>query len=73
VVSFPAGSKIEAPKPTIVHDWLNASGAPLVRFTGDKHDISVGVGAKDVGKDIRALSLVIYTGNERPSWRIAFR
>src|SRR4029077_14704418 len=64
VVSFRAGSKIEAPTPTIVRDWLNASGAPLVRFTGDRHDHSEPVGVQDVGKDIRALSLVISTGND---------
>ena len=50
--------------PTIVHEWLNASGAPLVRFTGQVHDFSEPVGAQDVGKDIRALDLVISTGDD---------
>ncbi len=64
IVSFAAGSTITVPTPTIVHEWLDASGAPLVRFTGQVHDFSESIGAQDVGKDIRVLDLVISTGND---------
>lgn len=63
LVSFPIGSRTWRTKPpTIVHEWLNASGAPLVRFTGDKHDHSEPVVAQDVG--VSALNLIIRTGND---------
>jgi hypothetical protein len=64
VVSFPAGSATSTPPPTVTHQWLNASGAPLVRFTGDKHDHRETVGAQDPGREVRALNLVISTGND---------
>jgi hypothetical protein len=66
VVSFSQESATVTPPPKIVHEWLNASGAPLVRFTGDLHDLFEGVRvpAQDVGKDVRALDLIISTGND---------
>ena len=42
----------------------NASGAPLVRFTGHVHDHSEPVAAPDLGVPISALNLIIRTGND---------
>jgi len=64
VVSFPTGSSVHAPVPVITHDWLDASGGPLVRFTGSVHDHSQGVSPDDVGKPVSALHLIISTGND---------
>jgi hypothetical protein len=64
MVSYPEGSRTSAPKPIIVHEWLNASGNPLVRFTGDRHELESKVRAQDVGSDVQALELVISTGND---------
>jgi hypothetical protein len=47
-----------------VHDWVNLSAAPLVRFTGQKHDYTAPVNALDLGKEVSALGLVISTGND---------
>jgi hypothetical protein len=64
VVAFPKGSKTKEPPPTIVHEWLDVSGAPRMRFTGDKYYLTEAIKAEDVGKPIRALDLVISTGND---------
>jgi hypothetical protein len=64
VVSFPTGSVTKAPTPIVIHQWLDASGGPLVRFTGSVHDKVVEVRAEDVGKSVRALRLIISTGND---------
>jgi hypothetical protein len=64
IVSFPKGSKTMQPAPTIVHDWLNASSNPLIRFTGNAHVLTEPVAAADVGKEIRALDIIISTGND---------
>src|SRR5439155_19876107 len=64
VVSFAKGGKTKTPPTTVVHTWLDASGTPLVRFTGDVHDFSAPVTALDVGKQIHALDLIISTGND---------
>ncbi|HEX7287284.1 MAG TPA: hypothetical protein VF532_13950 [Candidatus Angelobacter sp.] len=64
VVSFAAGSSTHAPVPTVVHEWLNASGAPLVRFTGDVHDHTENVAPQDAGRTVRALDLIISSGND---------
>jgi len=64
VVSFPAGSVTKTPTPIVIHQWLDASGGPLVRFTGSVHDKAVAVPAEDVGKSVRALHLIISTGND---------
>jgi len=64
LVGFPTGSKTSAPPPIIVHEWLNASGGPLIRMTGNSHDLVEGVPRQDQGKAISALRLIISTGND---------
>ena len=64
VVSFPLGSATKVPTPIVVHQWLDASGGPLVRFTGSVHDKLIAVPAEDAGKNVRALNLIISTGND---------
>jgi hypothetical protein len=64
VVSFPTASTTQGPVPVIVHEWLDASGGPLVRFTGNLHDFFQAVPPQDVGVAISALNLVISTGND---------
>ena len=64
VVSFPTGSTVSAPSVPVVHQWLNASGNPLVRFTGHVHDQSENVPPQDVGKPVSHLELIISTGND---------
>ena len=46
--------------------WLNASGNPLVRFTGSVHDWSshVNVASTDAGRQILQLRAVIVTGSD---------
>jgi hypothetical protein len=65
-VSFPAGSKTMSPPRPAVHEWLDVSDAPLVRFTGEKHELSVPVTVPqgDLGKGVSALTLIISTGND---------
>jgi hypothetical protein len=63
-VGFPKGSKTWEPPATIVREWLNRSGGPLVRFSGDLHDHWESVPAQDIGEEIRALDLIISTGND---------
>jgi hypothetical protein len=64
IVAFPAGSKTSAPPSPIMHTWLDRSGGPLVRFTGQVHDLTESVQPQDVGQQVRALDLVISTGND---------
>lgn len=64
VVSYPALSRVRRPLPVIVHTWLDASGAPLVRFTGHVHDRVLNVPRRDVGRRVRSLDLIISTGND---------
>ena len=64
VLSFAQGSAVSTPRPIITHTWLNASGGPLVRFTGSVHDHTENVAPQDVGQAVSALSLVISTGND---------
>jgi hypothetical protein len=64
VVSFPAASPVHTPPPTVVHAWLDASGAPLIRFTGSVHDLRELVNPQDAGRSVRALDLIISTGND---------
>nr|MDP9122552.1 hypothetical protein [Acidobacteriota bacterium] len=64
IVAFPSGSPTRTPKPVVAHDWLDASGAPLVRFTGDLHDRSLPVKAQDGGSAVSALNVIISTGND---------
>jgi hypothetical protein len=64
-VSFPATSDvIPAPPAPVVHTWLDRSDAPLIRFTGDRHDLAVPVIATDTDRQLTALNLVIGTGND---------
>jgi hypothetical protein len=65
IVSFPIGSSTTSPPPPpTTHTWLNASGNPLVRFTGSLHDKSLTVPAMDIGVSVRSLQLIISTGND---------
>jgi hypothetical protein len=65
LVSFPTGSPSWQTQPTaIVHEWLNASGGPLVRFTGGIHDHTELVPLVDAGVSISALDVIIGTGND---------
>ena len=64
LVSRSAGSVAQVPPQPIVHTWLDASGGPLVRFTGDVHDKSLSVAPQDAGVKVVALKLIISTGND---------
>jgi hypothetical protein len=65
LVGFLGGSPSwQTQPPAIVREWLNASGGPLVRFTGDVHDHSEPVLPVDAGVPISALNLIIGTGND---------
>lgn len=64
LVSFPTGSHVSAPVTAVVHTWLDASGNPLVRFTGSVHDKSISVPAADNGMAVQSLKLIISTGND---------
>jgi hypothetical protein len=64
LVSFAAGSPVIRPSEPIVHEWLDASGGPLIRFTGSVHDLVVNVPSQDTGKAVGALDLIISTGND---------
>ncbi len=65
IVSFPVGSATTSPPPPPVeHTWLNASGNPLIRLTGSVHDLNLSVPATDRGIAVRALRLIISTGND---------
>jgi hypothetical protein len=64
---FPNGGPI--PAPGVTRTWLDASGNPLVRFTGGtngRHDWSGNVAATpaDAGRLIHALNLTIKTGSD---------
>jgi len=50
--------------PNAERDWLEASGIPLKRFTGDSHDLSVKVYPQDVGHQASSLRMIISTGND---------
>jgi len=64
MVGFPIGSGTSEPMPIVVHDWLNRSGGPLVRFTGSTHDHIEMVPSQDFGKTVTQLDLIISTGND---------
>lgn len=40
------------------------SGGPLIRFTGDVHQLAEQVPKKDEGDEVEALDLIISTGND---------
>jgi hypothetical protein len=68
VVSFPTGSSTrvaDGSQTATVEEWLDVSGSPLVRFTGNLHDFSQVVPPPPhVGEAIGALNLIISTGND---------
>ena len=66
VVSFPFGSTTTGPIPPapVIHDWLIASELPLIRFTGQVHDLVLPINPQDLGQAMSALSLTISTGND---------
>lgn len=64
IVSFPVGSPTIGTAPPVVHNWLDASGAPLIRFTGSVHDLTQPVSPQDPGLPVTALNLIISTGND---------
>ncbi|HXB71610.1 MAG TPA: hypothetical protein VNY05_25460 [Candidatus Acidoferrales bacterium] len=64
MVGFPAGSRTSEPAPIVVHDWLDKSGGPLIRFTGSVHDLVEAVTSQDNGRNVTALDLIISTGND---------
>ena len=51
-------------QPTGERDWLNVSDIPLMRFTGDRHDLTEKVDPLDVGRQARSLRMIISTGND---------
>jgi len=66
-----APSSPTGPALPVVHDWMIASGIPLIRFTGQSHDLPLGMkqwstpeAAQDVGQLASALNLTISTGND---------
>jgi hypothetical protein len=66
VVSFPEGSPTSGPTPPppVIHDWLITSGLPLIRFTGQIHDLVLPVASQDPGQVVSALALTVSTGND---------
>lgn len=64
VISVPAGTTTYGPPSPITSKWLDVSGGPLIRFTGDRHDLVVGVPPVDVGQRISSLDLLVATGND---------
>jgi hypothetical protein len=64
MVGFPEGSPTSEPAPTVIHDWLDKSGGPLIRFTGSVHDLVEAVPNQDSGRTVTALDLIISTGND---------
>jgi hypothetical protein len=65
LVSYPVGSRTWPTQDIpVVSEWLNVSGNPLIRFTGDNHDLSVPVPGIDVGVYASSLRLIVGTGND---------
>jgi hypothetical protein len=64
IVSFPEDSPTHGPAASTIHTWVDDSGGPLIRFTGKTHDLLIPVAAQDVGKHVRALTLLMSTGND---------
>jgi hypothetical protein len=64
LVGFPTGNTTSAPPPIVIHEWLDKSGGPLIRFTGSVHDLVVPVQAQDQGKTVAALDVIVSTGND---------
>jgi hypothetical protein len=64
LVSRSSASVAHTPPQQVVHTWLDASGGPLVRLTGDTHDKTLAVASQDLGVKVTALQLVISTGKD---------
>jgi hypothetical protein len=66
LVSVPSGTAISALPQAVTEDWLDVSGGPLIRFTGDTHDLleAVPVLNPDPGPLASALDLIVDTGND---------
>jgi len=66
VVSFSIGSELTIPPGPIVDTWLDDSALPLIRMTGDVHDITLPLPTPnpDAGYPVQALDLVVSTGND---------
>ncbi len=64
MIGFPTGSKTSEPAPIIIHEWLDKSDGPLIRFTGSIHDLVENVPSADTGIAVSALDLIISTGND---------
>lgn len=52
------------PQQNVERDWLNVSDIPLIRFTGDRHDLTEKVDPQDVGRQAKSLRMIISTGND---------
>jgi len=66
LMAVPSGSVIHPPPQPVVHEWLSASEAPLVRFTSStsEHAETVSVPSADQAKEIASLDVIISTGND---------
>jgi hypothetical protein len=65
IVAYPSGAKLSKPRTATVETWLDASDGPLVRFSGEKHDITLPVPLpSSKGTEIRTLDVLISTGND---------
>jgi hypothetical protein len=53
-----------ASQTNIERDWLNVSDIPLIRFTGDRHDLTEKLAPVDVGRQAKSLRMIISTGND---------
>jgi hypothetical protein len=65
IVGYPIGAKLSKVQAAPVETWLDTSDGPLVRFTGEKHSITLNVPEPpSKGTGIRTLDLLISTGND---------
>jgi hypothetical protein len=66
VSHLPAGSGPPIPprRIPVASTWLDSSGGPLIRFTGDTHDLNLTVSSHDAGRAVSRLQLVLSTGND---------
>jgi hypothetical protein len=75
LISIPAGATTYGPPSPIVCKLLDVSGGPLIRFTGDRHDLSVDIPRQsqssapsdpcpDNDQPISSLELLVATGND---------
>ena len=64
VLAFPLGSATSVPASTVTHTWLDISAAPIIRFSGDMHDLTLPLAAQDAGQKVSAIDVIISTGND---------